>query len=390
MSISLGPLPIETSAFRTEQRRHQAWWRAAILQQPAGQWPRRPGETIGSCLAGGETTWANFWPVEDLVQRAYQQTKDRQKQYTSGMLNESRFFNNLLSSQPLAFFAFAIWLDHPELAARWLRHLLGKEVKNVQIHFEFAGRDHPDRSAWDVAFRFDVDGQPGVFGLECKYTDDFSKGLYGAIGHRNYETYKTLAESSPEHFQAPYNELAGSRRYNQLFRGELVGLHLREQNPSLQVWTGLFYHQADQEAELTGSEFKQWVPPGRFVAFTYQQYHQALVEAGLPEQLHQWADAFVARYCNSKLSMIRLNQTLQLTKILAVKPIVNIDQAMIRLSTDDAESARIFDISTDKISNPQGIASIAVRGYWQEAKEEKAANLMMLRLAIEQALSDIG
>ena len=87
-----------------------------------------------------------------------------------------RIFNDLLSSQPLAFNLFAIPSRDLDLATRWIRRLMNDPTLQVQaIDFEWSpGRGDPkytgDRSAFDVFVRcIDVAGARTFIGIEVKY-----------------------------------------------------------------------------------------------------------------------------------------------------------------------------------------------------------------------------
>ena len=98
----IGNLPSE-SGFKQKMRFHQAWWRAFVLGEEQGQWPKSkdPDKRIGSTILNGQESGKNFLTKNALA--AVKQTQKERKSKNFGMMEEDRLFNNLLSSQPLCF-----------------------------------------------------------------------------------------------------------------------------------------------------------------------------------------------------------------------------------------------------------------------------------------------
>lgn len=95
------------------------------------------------------------------------------------LYGKPRIFNDLLSSQPLAFNLFAVLSRNLELASRWLQRMTGEDGLIVTaIDFEWSpGRRDPrytgDRSAFDVFVRYTTAGGAKAFlGIEVKYHEN--------------------------------------------------------------------------------------------------------------------------------------------------------------------------------------------------------------------------
>ena len=122
----IGTIPNETG-LKQRARFHQGWWRAFVLNEPEGSNPADSKRNVCNTIWGGETTSLNFLTPEAI--KAIDQTKIERKEYEAGLLNEDRLFNNLLSSQPLAFnffgplkqdLAFAKFVLEPFVSSRVL------------------------------------------------------------------------------------------------------------------------------------------------------------------------------------------------------------------------------------------------------------------------------
>ena len=137
----------------------------------------------GNYIENGDTPkdgcWKNFL-TEDAFKHANERVENRQKYET---IEKDRLFNNLLSSQPMAFNLFCplrkMLTESPETATRVIKAALPDypihEVTGVEL--EFIPEKHEeltgDKSAMDAIIKFkDKDGKDGFIAVETKYSEN--------------------------------------------------------------------------------------------------------------------------------------------------------------------------------------------------------------------------
>lgn len=291
----VGKRPIETGLIR-RARFHQGWWRAFILNEAQGSNPGRKEDSVCNTISSGEISGKNFLTTSAIT--AIQQTKEERKAYEAGLFNEDRLFNNLLSSQPLAFNFFGELKQDPVLARKLFSAFIPELSKVTNVFFEFAPKEKftGDNSAFDVAIEFERSGLKGILGLECKYTDSFSKKEY------DRETYKSVFLKSGA-FSKPYEKYIESR-FNQLFRGQLIAEALVQNEKYDVALTGLFCFHEDSEALETGRQFQSMLNDGNniFKIITYSDFISALQKLDLTWEQREWSMLLWSRYCGMKLS----------------------------------------------------------------------------------------
>jgi hypothetical protein len=212
----IGRLPLE-SGFKKRMRFHQAWWRTFVLVEEPGNHPVRKNETIGNTILNGRINCKNFLSqnIIDVVEETIQDRKIAK----SGIIEEDRLFNNLLSSQPLCFNFFGELKNDLVLALKILQCFYPELTEVVSVKFEFSTEEKytNDNSAFDVAFEVMVGENKGLLGIECKYTDSFSPKEYD-----KQEYLHIYNENKGGTFVAPYKNFIASK-FNQLFRNQLIG-----------------------------------------------------------------------------------------------------------------------------------------------------------------------
>jgi hypothetical protein len=291
----LGTVPHEIGLKR-RIRFHQGWWRTFVLNEPEGQNPARKEERVCNTILSGEISGKNFLSLE--ARRAVDTTLLERKKYQAGLLNEDRLFNNLLSSQPLAFNFFGPLKCDLSLATLALKPFLPVNSQVTDVLFEYAPKENysRDHSAFDVAFEFEVGSQKELFGLECKYTDSFSKKEYSR------ESYKEIFSASSR-FLGSY-ETFTSGNYNQLFRGQLIAESLVQNGKFDLVLTGIFCFQEYVNAIETGKSFQEMLKDGEkyFRIISYADFITSLQKLELPWEVREWSMRLWARYLGLTLS----------------------------------------------------------------------------------------
>ena len=291
----VGKRPSENWLIR-RARFHQGWWRALILNEEQGSNPGKKDDPVCNTIYSGEISGKNFLTPAAIA--AIHETKEERKAYEAGLFNEDRLFNNLLSSQPLAFNFFGELKQDTVLARKVFSAFIPQLSKVTNVFFEFAPKEKftGDNSAFDVAIEFEKDGLKGILGLECKYTDSFSKKEY------DREAYKSVFSKSGA-FSQPYENYINSR-FNQLFRGQLIAEALVQNEKYNLAYTGLFCFHEDSEALETGRQFQSMLNDGKniFKIITYADFIAAIQKLDLTWEQREWSMLLWSRYCGMKLS----------------------------------------------------------------------------------------
>lgn len=300
----------KNNKFRSRHRIHQGWWRSFVLAEEQGRHPELPGEYICNTILNGADSRKNFLSsnTKNLVSEFVQEWRQR----NTGKIDDDRLYNNLLSSQPLCINFFGELAVNTNLASSLLENYIGEPVSVTRVFFEYASADRylGDNSAFDVAFEIHCGKKKGIFGLECKYTDTFSyrpKGSqvnYGDIGNKNHDAYVKIYNSAKDRFLADYDVFVKDKRFNQLFRNELIGRSLLVNGNYDFAITGLFCHHDDSNAIECGREFQRLIARGEesFKVITYKDYLGKLQRLDINWELREWTMLLWARYCGLILS----------------------------------------------------------------------------------------
>ncbi|WP_228892408.1 PGN_0703 family putative restriction endonuclease [Pseudoduganella aquatica] len=291
----IGTLPDEGRAKR-RIRFHQGWWRAVVLGEPEGANPANKDARVCNTVTGGLQSRANF--LSPLAEWAVKETLREREVHAAGLFDMDRLYNNLLSSQPLAFNFFGDLKKDLDLATRVLQKLFPSVDAVEAVRFEFAPKERytGDNSAFDVAFEISAGGRRGLLGLECKYTDSFSPKEY-----RRAE-YQAIAAASAS-FRDPLDSYFDSR-FNQLMRNQLIAESCVQKGHYDFRMTGLFCFDGDQDAIETGLAFRDKLSDGvdSFRVITYGDFISALQQLELTWERREWSMLLWARYCGLRLS----------------------------------------------------------------------------------------
>lgn len=137
----------------------------------------------GNYISDGETPKGNCWKnflTEDAFNYAKYRVDNRQKYET---IEKDRLFNNLLSSQPMAFNLFCplrhMLEESPETATKVIKTALPKHPihRVTKVDLEFIPENYTkltgDKSAMDAIIEFkDKDGKDGFIAIETKYSEN--------------------------------------------------------------------------------------------------------------------------------------------------------------------------------------------------------------------------
>lgn len=175
----LGPrLLVDKDKFTRKCRILQAYYRTVVLQEVFGDGPTKNGSPLCSMLKDGETTHKNF-----ITKEIFDYAKGRVENKKSFETIESyRFFNNMLSSQPMCFNLFLPLKNalnqYPDFInntfSKVFPELNIKVIKNIKIEFipPYYKELINDKTAFDAFIEYeDKNGLLGIIGIETKYTD---------------------------------------------------------------------------------------------------------------------------------------------------------------------------------------------------------------------------
>ena len=172
------------SRFVAECRRLQSIYRYEIGEE-IHPYTDRYGNVhyYGNYISNGENPkegcWKNF-----LTEHAFNHAKDRVEHKENYETIESdRLFNNLLSSQPMAFNLFCPLRQMREKSPETATKVIKAALPNYPIHkvtevaLEFIPANHEkltgDKSAMDAIIRFeDEQGKKGFIAIETKYSEN--------------------------------------------------------------------------------------------------------------------------------------------------------------------------------------------------------------------------
>ena len=177
------------SRFVAECRRLQSIYRYEIGEE-IHPYTDRYGNVhyYGNYISNGENPkegcWKNF-----LTEHAFNHAKDRVEHKENYETIESdRLFNNLLSSQPMAFNLFCPLRQMREKSPETATKVIKAALPNYSIHkvtevaLEFIPANHEkltgDKSAMDAIIRFeDEHGKKGFIAIETKYSENLGTNV---------------------------------------------------------------------------------------------------------------------------------------------------------------------------------------------------------------------
>jgi len=294
MKKLIGTIPKE-SGFISKFRQHQGWWRAFVLNEPEGRyWDKNNKQWKQVCnrINDGEKSLKNFLSkdIADEVQLA----QSRQKEAGKGIMETDRLYNNLLSSQPLAFNFFGFFRANKDIALAFLQTQRPDIIGFDDILFEYAPKSSRDRSAFDFGF---VVRSFRRKGSKVNYGD---KSIEGE--DKNYEEYHKIYKEHPDRFQTGYTTYVKESDFNQLFRNEILAVKLLTDYDF--VITGLFCHHDDGEAYHAGKKFQKTIGncESDFIVMTYADYFETMQKLELPWHVRELVMMLWARYCGLELS----------------------------------------------------------------------------------------
>lgn len=304
----IGNIPNESGLIK-KFRFHQGWWRTFVLNEEQGMyWDERNKKNAWVCNRinnGDQYPHLKNFLSEEIAREVERALKNHEAN-GSGIMERDRLYNNLLSSQPLAFNFFAFFNADKDLALAFLKTLRSDITSVEKVVFEHAPKTK-DHSAFDFGFIVNTEAGQGFIGFECKYSDTFSfrrKGSivnYGVDPDKRHKDYHPIFLANRHRLPDEYLSYVGDKRFNQLFRNELLALQLNGFNF---IITGLFCHHEDDDAINAGKLFQKKIGNGSsdFILLTYADYFERMQKLNLTWKQRELVMMLWARYCGLDLS----------------------------------------------------------------------------------------
>ena len=179
------------------------------------------GDTPRECGDG----WKNF-----LTEYAFNYAKDRvTNRHKYETIESDRLFNNLLSSQPMAFNLFCPLKQMLEMCSEVASKVIRTALPDYPIHkvtkvdLEFIPENYEkltgDKSAMDAIIRFeDEEGKDGFIAIETKYSENLGTNV-ASRREKSIECIKQLKCFSPDVEQSI---IAGNTALTQIYRNFLL------------------------------------------------------------------------------------------------------------------------------------------------------------------------
>lgn len=295
----IGNLPEKSDSFIRRMRFHQGWWRALVLDKPSGEYinPRKEIATVCNRINDGEQCNSNF--LNDTIIAVVKDLLDNRGSNSKGIVEQVRLYNNLLSSQPVAFNFFGYLARNLDLATRFMQIMIPEITQVNEVAFEYAPEQSQDSSAFDIGMFVSRGDEKGFIGFECKYTDPFSfknsKGIfYGSKESNRYEYYHDIFEENKASFKKEYDHYVLNPDYNQLFRNEVLGKLLLAELSF--IYTGIFCHEEDEKTIVAANNFKNSLSYETFIVLTYYDFIDKIQRLELSKEEREWTMMLWARY----------------------------------------------------------------------------------------------
>ena len=148
-------------------------------------------------------------------------------------METDRLYNNLLSSQPLAFNFFGFFRANPDVALAFLKTIRPDIIGVDDIVFEYAPESSGDSSAFDFGFVVNTQHRKGLLGLSASLQtssvikEPIPKYSMVMTADKNYIKYHQLYLDNHDRFPDDYYSYVRDKNFNQLFRNELLGMLIK-------------------------------------------------------------------------------------------------------------------------------------------------------------------
>lgn len=216
------------------------------------------------------------------------------------VIKEPRIWNNLLSSQPLAFNIFGELKLNLDLATSVFQELYSdRSINQVsKIEFEYSpGRKNPkytgDSSAFDVFIEYEsTNRKNGFFGIEVKYAEDLSDE---PASHK--DSYISISKKA-EFFDLSNLKILKAKPIQQIWRDHLLALSLFITNNDYDIGDFIYLYPSNNTNCKSGIEQYQSTFKKNRECYFRPLTIETLVKTIKLFSSNQWIAEFEDRYLN--------------------------------------------------------------------------------------------
>lgn len=292
------------NAFTRKARLLQSMYRVEIGEEEGTGPTRASKRKYGNMISGGEVSGKNFL-MKETFEYAKKRVEKKKKEKTVETIDGFRLFNNLLSSQPMAFN-----LLHPlmlllkqdpvmvTLAVRSVfRNFPVYEVTEIGLEFIPTPIENytNDKSAMDAYIRFvDNKGVKYIIAIETKYTD-----VLGVNEASHCEEQKQMLVDTSL-FSADFEGLlmGGKVKLTQIYRNLLLTERYRIKEGLKDSYSVVLSPKDHPSTEEEISSVTEYLKPEyayKLSAVTLEDFVDAMIQY-LPEYYSQVYERFRRRY----------------------------------------------------------------------------------------------
>jgi len=295
-AIDLGPQNPRDKPFTARMRRHQSWYRSAVLRLPAGTGPQpQSSRILGNMLQANDAQLGRNFLTPEIHEVARARLR-----HGGRSVEPFRLLHNMLSSQPMCFNLFGPLVHDAALATRLLQCIPSLQVERVlSIQLEHApepAREYlADGTSFDAFIEYQHrDGRRAFVGIETKLTEPFSQNVHDTPAYRRWMSGPT----SPWRREAEAS--ASAIAHNQLWRDHLLAVALRD-HPAQRYAHGalvLVRHPLDQSCASIVAGYERLLTEGdeTFIDQPLDQLIESWQAAIANDRHHPWIASFRQRY----------------------------------------------------------------------------------------------
>lgn len=319
------------------------------------------------------------------------------------LTDEKRLFENLLSSQPLAFNIF--------LPLKWHNFSVGnivfqelfpflniKQLVDIKLEFvpgDGAGKDDrkitTDNSCFDVYVEYKNDkNELGGIGIEVKYTEPFSQSNYWEETGYRKDRYINAIQKYSAQFSTENAKEYLQPKYNQLFRNQLLAEEVKDKFNKNCI-LAVVYSEEDTKCIDTVTGFLDLIKlENSCVPVSISQIVQSAIKASesFPEMKSLYENIY-NRYCNYDLlnKKILSDKTAEITKAF-IEDISISDIPSSRIWKEVYDFSQTFDI--DKYSKSNNISEKAayLKIYFSNRRVVDSESITELRAILSNYIKE--
>jgi hypothetical protein len=349
----------------------------------------------------GDNGFINFMRNEQLQTDAKNELaaiKQRER-----LTDEKRLFENLLSSQPLAFNIFLPLKWHNfEVGSTVFKELFPflniKQLVDIKLEFvpgDGIGKDDrkitTDNSCFDVYVEYKNDkNELGGIGIEVKYTEPFSQSDYWQeTGHKK-DRYIVAIQKYSAQFSMEYAKEYLQPTYNQLFRNQLLTEEVKDKF-NRNCILAVVYSEEDVKCIETVTRFLDLIKlENSCVPVSINQIVQSAIKASenFPEMKSLYENIY-NRYCNYDLlnKKILSDKTAEITKTF-IEDISISDIPSSRIWKEVYDFSQTFDIDKYSKSNNISEKTTYLKIYFSNRRLIDSESITELRAVLSNYIKE--